>query len=63
MTKSEKKIYAQYMRDAVAAADKMWDDKASHAMIIGYLQGTLKGIATMLESGKPEALETKESVE
>ena len=63
MTKSEKKIYAQYMRDAVAAADKMWDDKAPHAMIIGYLQGTLKGIAAMLESGKWEALETKESVE
>lgn len=63
MTKSEKKIYAQYMRDAVAAADKMWDEKAPHAMIIGYLQGTLKGIATMLESGKWEALETNESVE
>jgi hypothetical protein len=42
MTKSEKEILANVLKESLERTDRMWEDKESHAMIIGYLQGTIK---------------------
>jgi hypothetical protein len=31
-------------------SEKMWEEKEPHATIIGYLQGTIKGVVNVLEA-------------
>jgi hypothetical protein len=50
MTKYEIKCLIEVLQDHLNESDKMWDNKLPHAQIIGYLQGTVKGIIGHLES-------------
>jgi hypothetical protein len=49
MNKAEIKVLVESLKVQLNKTDKMWDDKESHAMIIGYLQGTIKATITYLE--------------
>ena len=44
MKKEEIKVLVELLDEQLAVTNKMWDDKESHAMIIGYLQGTIKAV-------------------
>jgi hypothetical protein len=51
MNKEEIKLVAQELRNAIARANQMWDEKeASHAFIVGYLEGSMKAVASFLEN-------------
>jgi len=45
----EIKALVELLQTQLAESDKMWDDKVSHAQIVGYLQGTVKGVINHLE--------------
>ena len=34
----------EVLDEILAITNKMWDEKESHAMIVGYLQGTIKAV-------------------
>jgi hypothetical protein len=44
MNKAEIKVLVEVLDQQLAVTNKMWDDKESHAMIIGYLQGIIKAV-------------------
>jgi hypothetical protein len=44
MKKEEIKVLVELLDEQLTVTNKMWDDKESHAMIIGYLQGTIKAV-------------------
>jgi hypothetical protein len=44
MTKKEQKILAESLQTQLNRAEQMWIDGHSHACIIGWLQGTIKGV-------------------
>jgi hypothetical protein len=46
----EIQIVIDALKTNLASSDKQWDDKVSHAEIVGYLQGTIKGVINALES-------------
>jgi hypothetical protein len=51
MSDFEIKLVAQEIRNAIARANQMWDEKeASHAFIVGYLEGSMKAVASFLAS-------------
>jgi len=51
MNKKEIKTAAQELRNAIARANQMWDEKkVSHAFIVGYLEGSMKAVASLLEN-------------
>lgn len=52
MKDCEKKIIVETIQTHLAEAEKMWDAKESHAMIVGYLTGTLKAIVEVLDETK-----------
>jgi hypothetical protein len=43
MTKLEKEVLADVLKATLERTDRMWEDKESHAYIIGYLQGSIRG--------------------
>ena len=44
MTKREIAAMIESLKLTLAYSDHMWDNKESHVKIIGYLQGTIKGV-------------------
>ena len=52
MTKIEKAVIVKALKASLAESDEQWANKVSHAQIIGYLQGTIKGIISHLDSDK-----------
>lgn len=50
MKEYEIKVLIETLRKQLTETEKMWNDKESHAMIVGYLQGTVKGIISHLET-------------
>jgi hypothetical protein len=51
MNKEEIKLVAQELRNAIEKANQMWDEKeVSHAFIVGYLEGSMKAVASFLEN-------------
>lgn len=40
---------ANTMKKAIKETDKQWNEGVSHAQIVGYLQGTMKGIIAFCE--------------
>jgi hypothetical protein len=49
MNKAEIKLLVELLDEQIAVTNKMWDDKESHAMIIGHLQGTIKAVSGHLK--------------
>lgn len=50
MKQYEIEAVIEALQNQLDESEKMWNDKVSHAQIIGYLQGTVKGIINHLES-------------
>jgi hypothetical protein len=50
MKKEEVEMIAEILKTKLVLTEKMWDEKVSHAMIIGYLQGTIRGVIEHLET-------------
>ena len=51
MSEFEIKLVAQELRNAIEKANQMWDEKkVSHAFIVGYLEGSMKAVASFLEN-------------
>ena len=51
MSKKKIKTAAHELRDAIVKANQMWDEKeVSHAFIVGYLEGSIKSVASFLEN-------------
>lgn len=50
MTEREKQILVEVMRNAIEDSDAMWSEGKSHAEIVGFLQGTIKAIASILDT-------------
>ena len=38
------------LRKQLDTTEQMWNNKESHAQIVGYLQGTVKGVISHLET-------------
>jgi len=49
MTKQQTASLIEVLQLSLDYSDHMWDNKESHAKIIGYLQGTLKGTISELK--------------
>jgi len=49
MTKQQAEALSEVLQLSLDYSDHMWDNKESHAKIIGYLQGTLKGAISELK--------------
>lgn len=49
MTKQQAKALSEVLQLTLDYSEHMWDNKESHARIIGYLQGTLKGAISELK--------------
>lgn len=49
MKKQEIKVLVEILDEQIKRTDKMWDDKVPHAMIIGYLRGTIKAVSGHLK--------------
>ena len=46
----KKRILIELLKQSIIDTDKMWTTQSeSHAHIIGYLQGTIKGVIEELE--------------
>ena len=51
MKNYEIEVLKEMLEKQLAESDKMWNEKeVSHAQIVGYLQGTIKGIIGHLET-------------
>jgi hypothetical protein len=50
MTKIDIEVLKKSLEEQLAETNKMWDKKVSHAQIVGYLQGTIKGVISHLET-------------
>ena len=50
MTTSEKEDLVRSLKSALAESERMWNSpNKSHAFIIGYLEGFIKGVVDHLE--------------
>ena len=49
MNKTEKTVLANSLQVFLDESEKMWKEGKPHAQIIGYLQGTVKTIISVLE--------------
>ena len=49
MNKTEIEILIKALKTNLASSDQQWDNKEPHAQIVGYLQGTIKGVISHLE--------------
>jgi hypothetical protein len=49
MNKAKIKVLVEMLKVQLNETDKMWNERESHAMIVGYLQGTVKSTITYLE--------------
>jgi predicted RNA-binding protein len=58
MTKKEKQILKESLENFLKESEKMWNEKISHAQIVGFLQGTIRGVISHLSENyldiKPE---------
>ena len=50
MNKYEIEVVIEALRKQLTETEQMWNDKTSHAQIVGYLEGTIKGIISHLET-------------
>ena len=50
MNKIEIEVIIETLRNQLNATEEMWNNKESHAQIVGYLQGTVKGVISHLET-------------
>ena len=50
MKQYEIEILIEALKTNLASSDQQWDNKEPHAQIVGYLQGTIKGVISHLES-------------
>ena len=51
MKKYEIEVLIETMQKNLAESEEMWNGKEiSHAQIVGYLQGTIKGVISHLET-------------
>jgi hypothetical protein len=51
MKKYEIEVLIETMQKNLAESEKQWNGKEiSHAQIVGYLQGTIKGVISHLET-------------
>ena len=50
MNKYEIEVVIEALRKQLNATEEMWNNKESHAQIVGYLQGTVKGVISHLET-------------
>lgn len=49
MDKKQMTSVAQMLQKQLDMSEQMWENKESHARIIGFLQGTIKGLVDTLE--------------
>ena len=50
MNKIEIEVVIEALRKQLNTTEEMWNNKESHAQIVGYLQGTVKGVISHLET-------------
>jgi len=50
MKKYEIEVIIEALKKQLNTTEEMWNNKENHAQIIGYLQGTVKGIIGHLET-------------
>lgn len=50
MKRQQQELLIKILKRAIDESDEMWAEKVSHATIIGYLQGTIKVVASELEN-------------
>lgn len=50
MNKYEIEVVIEALRKQLDTTEQMWNNKESHAQIVGYLQGTVKGVISHLET-------------
>jgi hypothetical protein len=50
MSKYEIEVVIEALRKQLDTTEQMWNNKESHAQIVGYLQGTVKGVISHLET-------------
>jgi hypothetical protein len=50
MKKTEIETLINALQKQLNTTEEMWNNKESHAQIVGYLQGTIKGIIGHLET-------------
>lgn len=50
MKKDEIEVLIKTLHNHLHTSDEMWKDQVSHAQIVGFLQGTIKGIIGHLET-------------
>jgi hypothetical protein len=50
MKNYEIEVLIKTLQNHLYTSDEMWKDRVSHAEIVGYLQGTVKGIIGHLET-------------
>lgn len=49
MKQYEIEILIEALKANLASSDQQWNNKEPHAQIVGYLQGTIKGVISHLE--------------
>jgi hypothetical protein len=49
MDKHELEVFIEVLQNSVNTSEEMWRKEISHAEIIGYLQGSIKGTVTVLK--------------
>jgi hypothetical protein len=50
MKKIEIEVIIEALKKQLNTTEEMWNNKESHAQIVGYLQGTIKGVIGHLET-------------
>ena len=50
MKEYEIKVLIEALTKNLNESEQMWNDNLPHAQIVGYLQGTIKGIISHLET-------------
>jgi hypothetical protein len=50
MNKYEIEVLIEMLKKQLNETEKMWNDKENHAVIVGYLTGTVKGVISHLET-------------
>jgi len=50
MKKTEIEVIIEALKKQLNTTEEMWNNKEPHAQIVGYLQGTIKGVIGHLET-------------
>jgi hypothetical protein len=50
MNKTEIETLINALQKQLNTTEEMWNNKENHAVIVGYLQGTIKGVIGHLET-------------